>query len=252
MDGYGPDSYGEHFADVYDEWYGDISDVESSVAGIAALAAGGPVLELGVGTGRLAIPLAATGLEVAGVDASPEMLARLRTKDGTSSVSVIEADMADFPAPNNHFSVAFAAFNTFFNLTDDDSQAACVANVDRALRPGGCFVIEAFVPPEEGLTDGGVSVRDITPDRAVLSASVHDADAQVIRGQHIDISASGIRMRPWMLHYRTPRQLDALLANAGFTLERRSADWTGAAWDSGADTHISVYRRSEDQPADRT
>jgi len=90
-------------------------------------------------------------------------------------------------------------------------------------------------------------VRDITADRAVLSASRHDAEAQVIRGQHIDISSAGIRMRPWMLHYQTPAQLDAMATAAGFTLERRTRDWSGTPWEPGAESHVSVYRLRADQ-----
>jgi SAM-dependent methyltransferase len=249
MDGYGPESYGEHFADVYDEWYGDVSDVTASVAGVAELAAGGPVLELGVGTGRIAIPLAVRGLEIVGVDASPAMLDRLRRKDGGSAVTLIEADMADPPVTAGYFTVAFAAFNTFFNLADEASQISCVTNVVGALRPGGCLAIEGFVPPAEGLADGGVSVRDITTDRAVLSASRHDADSQMIRGQHIEISSEGIRMRPWMLHYRTPTQLDEMMTAAGLSLERRTRDWAGTPWTDTSDTHVSVYRLDAGGPA---
>ncbi|MEZ5247446.1 MAG: class I SAM-dependent methyltransferase [Acidimicrobiales bacterium] len=244
MDGYGPETYGESFADVYDDWYGVVSDVAATVAGVVALADGGPVLELGVGTGRLAIPIAATGLEVVGVDASPAMLARLATKPGADAVRAIEADMAAPPVDAGHFAVAFAAFNTWFNLTDDAAQQRCAASLAAALRPGGCVAVEAFVPPLEGMNDGGVSVRNLTADRAVMSVSQHDADAQRIQGHHIDISAAGIVMRPWVLHYRTPEQLDSLFAAHGFTLERRSADWTGGHLGPESDAHVSVYRLS--------
>jgi len=250
MDGYGPGSYGEHFADVYDDWYGDVSDVAATVTGVIELAAGGPILELGVGTGRLAIPLAAGGVDVVGVDASPAMLDRLRAKEGGSAVTLIEADMADPPVAADHFALVFAAFNTFFNLTDDDAQRRCFANVARALRPTGRLVIEGFVPPSEGLSDGGVSVRTITTDRAVLSASQHDPATQMIRGQHIDISAAGIRVRPWVVRYRTPEQLDALASATGFTLEARLADWSGTPWSDGAENHISVYRLTGSAAAD--
>lgn len=243
MDGYGPETYGEGFADVYDDWYGDVSDIDATVAGVAALADGGPVLELGVGTGRLAIPIAARGLEVVGVDASPSMLARLSAKPGADAVRTIEADMACPPVEQDHFHVAFAAFNTWFNLTDVAAQRRCATSLATALVPGGRVAIEGFVPPSDGLTDGGVSVREVSAGRAVLSVSQHDPAAQQISGQHIDISAAGIVMRPWMLHYRTPDQLDELFAEAGFALERRSADWSGRPYGPDADTHVSVYRR---------
>lgn len=246
MQGYGPESYGESFADVYDDWYSDVSDVDATVAGIGALAGGGPVLELGVGTGRLALPLAATGVAVTGIDASPAMLDVLRAKPGAEAITLIEADMADPPVEAGAFAVAFAAFNTFFNLTTAEAQRRCAAALARAVRPGGCVVIEGFVPPDDGLTDGGVSVREITADRAVLSASQHDAAAQVIRGQHIDISAAGVRMRPWELHYRTPPQLDELFAAAGFERERRDGGWSGEPFTAAADVHVTVYRRPAD------
>lgn len=242
MDDYRPETYGDSFADVYDDWYGDVSDVDATVAGVAALADGGPVLELGVGTGRLAIPLAAAGLEVVGVDASAAMLERLAAKPGADAVRTIEADMAAPPVDSGYFGVAFAAFNTFFNLTDDRAQRSCVASLATALRPGGCVAVEGFVPPEDGLTDGGISVRDVTIDRAVLSISQHDSTAQCIRGQHVDIDANGIVMRPWMLHYRTPEQLDSLFAEHGFDLETRSGDWSGTPFGPSSESHVSVYR----------
>lgn len=243
MDGYGPSSYGDSFADVYDSWYGAVSDVDATVEGVATLAGGGPVLELGVGTGRLAIPLAARGLEVVGVDASAEMLDRLKAKDTAGSVRTVEADMADPGVASRHFALAFAAFNTFFNLTDDDAQSRCVASLARVLRPEGRVAIEAFVPPTDGMTEGGVSVRDITTTHLVLTASHHDPDGQVIHGQHVEMCDDGIRMRPWVLHYRTPPQLDALFESHGFVLERRHADWADTAFDAGAESHVSVYHR---------
>ena len=242
MDGYGPATYGDGFADVYDDWYATVSDVDATVAGVVALAGGGPVLELGVGTGRLAIPIAATGLEVVGIDASAAMLARLAAKPGADAVRVIEADMADVPGEPGHFAVAFAAYNTWFNLTDDGAQRRCVRSLAAALRPGGRVAIEAFVPPAEGFNDGGISVRTPAVGRAVISVSQHDAPTQRIRGRHIDISAAGVVVRPWALRYRTPEQLDALFAEHGFALERRRADWTGTPSSAASAAHVSVYR----------
>ncbi|GJM38298.1 MAG: methyltransferase [Acidimicrobiales bacterium] len=249
MDGYGPQTYGESFADVYDEWYADVSDVEATVAGITALADTGPVLELGIGTGRLAVPLADTGLDVTGIDASPAMLAILAAKPGSERIRVIEADMAAPPLAASTFAVAFAAFNTFFNLTTDDAQRRCVAALASAVRPGGCVVIEGFVPPTTGLADGGVSVREITTDRAVVTASQHDEVSQTIRGQHIEFSSAGVRLRPWELHYRTPTQLDDLFAAGGFALERRTGGWRDEPFTPESDVHVSVYRLGDVSPS---
>ena len=240
--GYTASSYGDGFADVYDDWYTDVSDIKATVNAVEALADGGAVLELGIGTGRLALPLAERGVAVTGVDASPAMLAALRAKPGAEVLELVEADMADPGLAGRSYAVAFAAFNTFFNLTDTAAQESCFAAMAACLRPGGCFAIEGFVPPVDGMSDGGMSVRDIAVDRAVLTISQHDSTNQVITGQHVDISEAGIRMRPWMMHYRTPTQLDAAASTAGFMLESRTADWQGSSFDSQSETHVSVYR----------
>ncbi len=243
MKGYSASSYGDGFADIYDDWYSDVSDIDATVDAVTSLADGGAVLELGIGTGRLALPLAERGVAVTGVDASRAMLDALRAKPGAEVLELVEADMADPGLTGRSFAVAFAAFNTFFNLTDAAAQASCFAAMHACLQPNGRFAIEGFVPPVDGMSDGGMSVRDITVDRAVLTISQHDSASQVISGQHVDISEAGIRMRPWMMHYRTPDQLDAAAGSAGFVLESRSADWAGTSFDSQSDTHVSIYRR---------
>ncbi len=243
MRGYRPETYGDGFADVYDEWYRDVSDTEGTVAALTSLAGDGRVLELGVGTGRIALPLASGRPAVTGVDASAAMLDRLAAKDPDRTVTVVLADMASLPFASGGFDVVFAAFNTFFNLVDDRAQAACAAGVHDLLVPGGAFVIEAFVPPAEGLSDSGVSVREVTAERAVITVSRHDDTGRTIHGHHIEFSDRGTRMRPWVLHYRTPVQLDELMNGAGLTLESRWADWQGTRFDETAETHVSVYRR---------
>lgn len=249
QDGYVPSSYGESFADVYDDWYADVSDVDATVAMLAAIAGGRPVLELGIGTGRLAIPLAADGTTVVGVDASPAMLDVLGNKPGAAAIIAIEADMASLggaPGIADHgpFSAVFAAFNTFFNLPTDDEQSACLQGCHSLLADDGRLVIEGFVPPAGGLTDGGISVRDVTAAAAVLTVSKHDANDQLIHGHHIEMRTGGNTMRPWIIHYRTPEQLDASAAAAGFVLEHRWADWHRTPFDPAVhDVHVTVYRK---------
>jgi SAM-dependent methyltransferase len=250
VEGYNASTYGDRFADVYDDWYGDVSDVEATVAGILGLVEpGAAVLELGVGTGRLALPLADRGLAVTGVDAAPEMLAQLARKPGAEQVKAVLADMAAVgDAAHDRtlagpFALAFAAFNTFFNLTTAAAQRACLHGVAARLAPGGRVVIEAFVPPEPGTAaDSVVSPKVIDADRVVLTVARRDDAAQSIVGQHIEITEQGIRMRPWQVRYAAPRELDELAAAAGFTLERRTEDWRGTPFGADSVSHVSVYR----------
>jgi SAM-dependent methyltransferase len=240
--GYDESTYGERFADVYDEWYLGISDVDATVAALVQLAAGGAVLELGIGTGRLAIPLAMTGLDVHGVDASEAMLAQLRAKPGAESVTAVFGDMAE-DLPRGPFTLAFVAYNTFFGLPNEARQRACFAAVAEVLRPDGRFVIEAFVPEAPPRSGSLVEVRHLTADRVVLTASVHLPDEQRAEGQFIELTESGgVRLRPWSVRYASPDQLDEMAAGAGFSLERRTADWEGAPFDETSAHHVSVYR----------
>ncbi len=244
MDGYEPSSYGDAFADVYDEWYGDVSDVEGTVAAVVELAAGRPVLELGVGTGRLALPIAARGLEVHGIDASEAMIERLRSKPGADAVTATVADMAGFSFTPGHFGVVLAAFNTFFNLTSAQAQAACLERVSASLAPDGFLVVEAFLPSEPpAQATGALEVRDVGIDRVHLTATWRDPVAQTVAGQHIEISETGIGLRPWFLRYASPDELDAMAAHAGLALQERWSDWQRHPFDAGGDRHVSVYAK---------
>ncbi len=247
MKGYGPESYGDGFADVYDDWYPDVTDVQGTVACIAALAPAGHVVELGVGTGRIALPLLEAGLRVSGIDASAAMLRRLAEKPRAAEIDVVEGDMAE-ALPVGPFDCALATYNTFFNLTDTGAQERCLRLVFDALRPGGRLVLETFVVDDDpdGAT-AGVAPRTIEADRVVLSVSSRDPVEQVVDGQMVELSPAGIRMRPWSIRYRTPDQLDDLAAAAGFELEIRWSDWHGAAFDPEGPHQVVVYRRPNRQ-----
>ena len=268
--GYGPATYGDAFADVYDDWYAQVTDAAACAARCASLAAEGAdggrpplVLELGVGTGRLALPLRERGCDVRGIDASPAMLARLRTKPG-GDLPVRQGDLADVvvpPGPDDPSGgpppadLVLCAYNTLFNLEGPEAQRRCLAGVARVLRPGGRLVVEAFVPPTgDDLDDGSeVRVRSLTADAVVLTAAVRDPAAQTVAGQFIELSeAGGVRLRPWRLRYLHPAQLDALAAGVGLVLEHRWAGWAEEPFDDGAEVHVSVYRSAAgDRPGAR-
>ncbi len=247
MDGYERHTYGEAFADVYDDWYRGVSDVAATVALLAELAGDGSVLELGVGTGRLAIPLALAGNRVVGVDASPAMLERLCAADHDGRVEVIEGDMVA-ALPDGPFELAFVAYNTIFNLTGDGEQQRCFEAVAARLTPGGRFVVEAFVPDDPPRRGADVSIRTLAADRVVLLVSRHDADHQTAEGQFVELTdGAPVRLRPWSIRYATPAQLDAMAAAAGLHVEVRYEDVDRTPFDpDGSPRHVTVYRR--DQP----
>jgi SAM-dependent methyltransferase len=274
MEGYDESSYGDGIADVYDDWYGGLTDVDAAVTRLAALASAAAqrrrasasgtapspplVLELGVGTGRLAIPLAAAGFDVRGVDTSERMLRILRNRRDfqqlATDVAVELVDMSAATIPRRptdppgalSADLAFVAYNTLFNLPDRERQRRCLAAVADLLAPEGRFVVEAFVPDLDLGRGDAVTVRSMTAHRLVLTATVLDEAGQTISGHHIDLAdGAPVRLRPFHLHYLRPDQLDELAANAGLQLEERTEDFGGAPFDPARSPHhVSVYRRA--------
>jgi SAM-dependent methyltransferase len=245
MQGYDSTSYGDGFADIYDDWYEDVTDVNATVARMIEVAGpGGRVHELGVGTGRLAIPLANAGLHVVGIDSSEAMLKKLgdRASADGPNVTTVCGDMVD-QLPEGPFDACLVAYNTIFNLLDVDTQRRCFAEVAARLRPGGCFVVEAIVPDDEAPSGQNVSVRSMSVDRVVLSVSDHRPAEQRTSGQFVEFTETGgVRLRPWSIRWAPPAELDEMAAVAGFRVERRDADMAGAPFDDLADHHVTVYR----------
>ncbi len=142
------------------------------------------------------------------------------------------------------FAVVFVAFNTFFNLGSEAAQRQCLRRVADLLAPDGLFVLEAFVPADEGdEPDGAVTPRRITTDEVVLTVSQHDRAGQTISGQHIHVTEGGIRLRPWHLRYAAPAELDAMARTAGLELAWRYADWDDTPFGPDASVHVCAYRR---------
>jgi SAM-dependent methyltransferase len=241
MRGYHDGSYGDGFADVYDDWYAGITDTDTSVAALAGLAGRGRVLELGVGTGRLAIPLAATGSEVHGVDSSEAMLHRLAAKPGGHAVHAVRGDMVD-DLPVGPFSLVLVAYNTFFSLLTEERQQACFHAVAARLGEGGVFALEAFVPDTQSTAASSLTVRSVQVDRVVLSVSTADVDGQRAEGQYVEITeGGGVRLRPWSIRWATVSQLDTMAAAAGLVLRDRWESFAGEPFDHDSARHVSVY-----------
>jgi SAM-dependent methyltransferase len=238
--GYDAAAYGDHVADLYDRMYGPD---EEAVACLADLAGGGPVLELAVGTGRLALPLSARGLEVHGLDASEAMVRQLRAKPGGGRIPVTIGDFADVEV-GGRFSLVFVVFNTLFALLSVEEQRRCFANVAAHLAPGGRFVVEAFVPDTSRFErNQHLEVTTVGMDGARLNASRHDPENQRIDSLIMWVSDAGVRTWPARLRYSYPDELDAMAAAAGFRLEHRWCGWEREPFDDDCAGHVSVYVR---------
>jgi SAM-dependent methyltransferase len=246
MHGYGAASYGDAFADIYDEWYGSSptvasSDLASTIDFLVPFAEGGTVLELGVGTGRIALPLAAAGANVVGLDASAKMLEQLAAKPEGHRVTTVCADMAG-ALPAGPFTLVFVAINTFFNLTSREQQLQCLQNVAACLTDDGTFVIEAFVPDLDR-HGSGLSLRTIELDRVILAASNTDTEHQTISGQYIELRDNALpKLRPFHVCYQSPEQLDVMAAQAGLERVERWSNWSKEPFNSESSHHVSVFR----------
>lgn len=226
MDGYRSDTYGESIAEIYDDWHSR-GDATATVETLRQLAGSGPALELAVGTGRLAIPLAAAGVLVDGIDSSPAMLDQLRAKPGGEKVGVVLGDMADVSVSRS-YSLTFVVFNSFFLLDSQDDQVRCFANVAAHLDPGGCFVLECFVP-ELSMYDRGqrVSVTALELGRVRLDLARLSKTNQLVEAQHLVITPTGTTFLPVRIRYAWPAELDLMARLAGLRLRDRWGGWAG-------------------------
>lgn len=240
-----PAAYGQAHAPAYDQIYDARFDAAPAVEALAAAAAGGAVLELGLGTGRLAIPLARAGAVVDGIEASDAMIARLRARPGADRVGVVQADLAHFDLPRHDYRVAVCAVSTLFIL-DHSAQQTCLNCVARHLQPGGRLFVEAFVPAPSRFDAEGLRVehRPARTGGAHTVTSRHDASSRSIHIVHTLTDPRGHSVDyPVTLHYATPVELDAMAATAGLTPTGRWGDWTGAPADADSHDPISIYLR---------
>ena len=240
---YSDNRYGDVFAEVYDAWYHDLDDVDTCVGFIADLADDGRVLELGVGTGRLAIALAER-LPVVGIDNSTAMLEVLLAKcPSTATLTAVAGHMvADMPA--GPFAVVLAAYNTLFNLLHADEQRACLAEASERLAVGGHVIIDCFVPaaPMPATSIGEPRMRG----DARVATEVHvDAPAQRIDGTFVETYASGrVVRRQWAVRYASVEEIDAMAHAAGLVCEERWSSYAKDPFTDDSVRHISVYGRA--------
>ena len=236
-------SFDEAAAEVYDD-VSQRGDEMETVAFLEQLARGGPALELAIGTGRIALPLAARGIRVDGIDFSSAMVAKLRAKPGGAQIAVTMSNFADV-AVKGTYRLIYLVFNTLFNLLSQDEQVRCFENVADHLTDDGCFVVEAYVPAFlHRLHDNQyVDAEAIRVDEVRLDVLRHDMEKQMIEESHVSLSAAEIRLNPVVQRYAWPSELDLMARIAGLRLKQRWASWTRERFTSTSSNCVSVYGR---------
>lgn len=250
MEGYDAATYGDQIANVYDSLHpGELLDTTSTVEFLAARAGGGPVLELAIGTGRVALPLQERGLEVHGIDASENMVSKLRAKEGGKDLPVTMGDFKDVPVEGS-FSLIYLIFNTIFALTTQDDQVTCLRNVARHLTADGVFVLDGFVPDTSRYQRNQVAqVNEVDIDRVFLDVSRHDPVTQTVSTQHVIIKGDGIEMYPVYIRYIWPSELDLMAQLAGLELKERFTWYSEQPFTAESGAHVSVYGRAAPPPS---
>jgi SAM-dependent methyltransferase len=235
-------SFGEEVAATYDD--SQRGDEEAAVAFLEGWARGGPALELAIGTGRIALPLAARGVRVEGIDISPAMVARLRAKPGGTDIAVTMGDFADVAVPGS-YRLIYVVFNTLFNLLTQDDQVRCFENVAAHLTGDGLFVVETFVPAflYRLRNDQYVDAEAIEVDEVRLDLLRHDAAKQMLAESHVSLSPSGVRLNPVVQRYAWPSELDLMARIAGLRLKGRWGGWRREPFNASSSAHVSVYGR---------
>jgi SAM-dependent methyltransferase len=237
-----PARYGQTWAPIYDEVHAYL-DPTAAVDALHALAAGGRALELGIGTGRVALPLASRGVAVHGIEASEAMLAHLRAKPGGAELPVTVGDFTAVAA-DGEYALIYVVFNTLYGLMTQEAQVACFRNVAARLTPGGAFVVEAFVPdPTRFDRRQRTQVNQITPEQVELLVTRHDPVAQRVTSQHVTFGGGGVQLHYVEIRYTWPSELDLMARLAGLRLRERWAWWDRTPFTSDSESHVSVWEK---------
>jgi SAM-dependent methyltransferase len=239
-----PATYGDAIAEIYDELFGDVS--QATVETLATLAGpNGRALELGIGTGRVALPLAAKGVEVHGIDASSRMISKLRAKPGGERIPITVDDFARVGrVPGGPFDLVYCVFNTFFALLTQEDQLRCVEGVSAILSSNGVFVLELFVPDLTRFSKYQPAlVGNVREDVVHIEASRHDPLTQRVTSRLIRIFDGRLRTYPIDIRYAWPSELALMARIAGLELKERWSSWDRQPFGAGASTHVSVYQR---------
>jgi len=237
------DYFGEHVAERYDqdaEMF-DPAVVDPVVDFLVELAGDGAALELGIGTGRIAIPLAERGIRVHGIDLSEAMLARLRAKPGADQIDITVGDFSTTTVERT-FSLVYLVFNTIGNLTTQGAQVACFRNVAAHLEPGGCFVIEVGIPNLRRLPPGE-TMRVFRASQAHWGIDEYDVANQGLTSHHFELVDGRFERLSIPFRYTWPAELDLMAQLGGMRLRERWSGWRREPFTSDSRKHVSVWEK---------
>ena len=241
-----PENYfDERIAKAYDAKWANLAEpavVDPAVNFLAELAGTGAALELGVGTGRLALPLSRRGVRVHGIELSPAMVAQLQAKPGADTIGVTIGDFATTRVGGT-FTVAYLVRNTIANLTTQDQQVACFGNVAAHLEPGGCFVIEVYIPELQRLPPGE-TIRAFTVTPTHLGFEEYDVATQIAYSHHYWMVDGKLETFSAPFRYVWPSELDLMARLAGMTLRERWSSWAREPFTSDSRSHVSVWEKT--------
>jgi SAM-dependent methyltransferase len=238
------DYFGEEVAAGYDESLAELFEpevVDPVVAFLAELAGDGRALELGIGTGRIALPLARRGVPVHGIELSPAMVARLREKPGGDQVGVTIGDFATARAEGT-FALVYLVFNTIMNLTAQDEQVACFANAAAQLEPGGCLVVEVSVPDLQRLPPGE-TIRPFAFGESTIGLDEYDVAGQGLVSHHFRAVGRSYERTSTPFRFVWPSELDLMARLAGMRLRERWGGWLREPFTSDSRKHVSVWEK---------
>ncbi len=244
----GDDGYfDERIAARYDESSAEMFDpavIDPVIDLLVALAGRGRALELGIGTGRIALPLAQRGVPVHGIELSKAMVARLRAKPGGEDIGVTIGDFATTTVDGT-FSVTYLVFNTILNLTTQAAQVACFRNVAAHLEPGGCFVVEAGVPDLQRLPPGE-TIRAFHVSETRWGLDEYDVARQGLTSHHFETLDGRLERHSVPFRYAWPSELDLMAELAGMRLRERWSGWKREPFTSDSRKHVSVWTSAGD------
>lgn len=245
-DRFGDNSYGDLYAAVYDGLFARRDDVDLVASVLHELAGNGDVIEFGVGTGRLAIPLSRCGHRVYGVDNSPAMLEQLRSKPDSNRVVPVLGDFATVRI-DEPVSLVFSAFSTIYLPATQEAQVEMFRNAARHLRPGGRLLVEAFVHDRRRFPNNQeVVAANLGPEQATLKIGILEPATQIIHTQHVTLTPGGTTFLPNRLRFIHPSEMDLMGRLAGLRLESRWSDWRRTPFDNSSSNQIAVYTKVAD------